>query len=194
MLFLLILFYIIFKCLTVFYSGSTGCCNDHSFGLTAQFLHNAMTKVLHDDLSALGDIGFVQVNKTSNLTLGLVGLELILDIAQLPFERAGAETETGAVLAKGICERIGIEGSLIEHKKADGTKIKKVTPMADHSVATEIVVSMLTDAENGCIKSMDEIEAVGHRAVHGGQYFSQSVILTDEVYEILDKKCRVMGS
>jgi acetate kinase len=52
------------------------------------------------------------------------------------------------------------------------------------------VVDALLHADHGCIKSMDEIEAVGHRAVHGGQYFSQSVILTDEVYEILDKKCR----
>ena len=97
------------------------------------------------------------------------------------------DTNTEEVLAKGICERIGIEGSLIEHKKADGTKIKKVTPMADHSVATEIVVSMLTDAEYGCIKSMDEIEAVGHRIVHGGPYFFESTIVTPEVVDIIDE-------
>ena len=97
------------------------------------------------------------------------------------------DTNTEEVLAKGICERIGIEGSLIEHKKADGTKIKKVTPMADHSVATEIVVSMLTDPEYGCIKSMDEIEAVGHRIVHGGPYFFESTIVTPEVVDIIDE-------
>ena len=97
------------------------------------------------------------------------------------------DTNTEEVLAKGICERIGIEGSLIEHKKADGTKVKKVTPMPDHSVATEIVVSMLTDAENGCIKSMDEIEAVGHRVVHGGPYFFESTVVTPEVVKIIDE-------
>ena len=71
------------------------------------------------------------------------------------------DTETEAVLDKGICERIGLEGSLIEHKKADGTKVKNVTPMENHSVATKIVVDMLTDKEHGCLTSMDEIQAVG---------------------------------
>ncbi|MBQ9121581.1 MAG: acetate kinase [Clostridia bacterium] len=98
------------------------------------------------------------------------------------------DTETEAVLAKGICERIGLEGSLIEHKKADGTKIKNETPMENHSVATKIVVDMLTDKEHGCLTSMDEIQAVGHRVVHGGPYFFESCLVTDEVLEKL-KMC-----
>ena len=70
-------------------------------------------------------------------------------------------TETKEVLGKGICERIGMEGSLIDHKLGDGSKkIKKEIPMPNHSVATEIVVNMLTDAEYGCISSMDEIDAI----------------------------------
>ena len=89
------------------------------------------------------------------------------------------------VVAKGMCERIGIDG-LIEHKKADGTKIKKNIPMPNHSVATKIVVDMLTDKENGCISDMKEIEAVGHRIVHGGQFFSESVLITDEVMKKLE--------
>ena len=97
------------------------------------------------------------------------------------------DTATEEVLAKGICERIGMAGSLIDHKKADGTKIKKEIPMDDHSIATEIVVSMLTDKEYGCISSMDEIEAVGHRVVHGGPYISNSCLVTDEVMEIIEK-------
>ena len=98
-------------------------------------------------------------------------------------------TETKEVLGKGICERIGMEGSLIEHKLGDGSKkIKKEVPMPDHSVATEIVVSMLTDAEYGCISEMSEIEAVGHRVVHGGPYFFDSCLVTDEVLETI-KKC-----
>jgi acetate kinase len=97
------------------------------------------------------------------------------------------DTTTEDVLAKGICERLGMAGSLIEHKKADGTKIKKEIPMDDHSIATEIVVNMLTDKEYGCISSMDEIEAVGHRVVHGGPYISDSCLVTDEVMSIIEK-------
>ncbi len=97
-------------------------------------------------------------------------------------------TDTREVLAKGICERIGMEGSLIDHKLGDGSKkIKKEIPMNDHSVATEIVVAMLTDKEYGCISSVEEIEAIGHRVVHGGSYFFDSCIVTDEVVDIIDK-------
>ncbi|MBO5274059.1 MAG: acetate kinase [Clostridia bacterium] len=97
------------------------------------------------------------------------------------------DTATGSVLAKGICERIGIDGK-IEHKQADGTKTVREIEMKNHSVATRILVDTLTDPTIGCIKSMDEIEAVGHRVVHGGAYFSESVLVTPEVIEKL-KKC-----
>ena len=97
------------------------------------------------------------------------------------------DTETGNVMAKGICERIGIEGGKIEHKQADGTKTVREVEMANHSVATKIVVETLTDPQIGCIKDMSEIEAVGHRVVHGGAYFSESVLVTDEVLEKLNK-------
>ena len=97
-------------------------------------------------------------------------------------------TETKEILGKGICERIGMEGSLIDHKQGDGAKkIKKEIPMKDHSVATEIVVQMLTDPEYGCISSMDEIEAIGHRVVHGGSYFFDSCIVDDYVIDTIDK-------
>ena len=96
------------------------------------------------------------------------------------------DTNSGNVLAKGICERIGIEGGKIEHKQADGTKTVREVEMANHSVATKIVVDTLTDATIGCIKDMSEIEAVGHRVVHGGAYFSESMLLTDEVVEKLN--------
>ena len=97
-------------------------------------------------------------------------------------------TETKEVLGKGICERIGMEGSLIDHKLGDGSKkIKKEIPMPNHSVATEIVVNMLTDAEYGCISSMDEIDAIGHRVVHGSSYFFDSCVINDEVINVIDK-------
>lgn len=89
------------------------------------------------------------------------------------------------VVAKGMCERIGIDGK-IEHKKSDGTKIVRELPMPNHSVATKIVVEMLTDKENGCISDMKEIAAVGHRIVHGGQFFSESTLITDEVMQKLE--------
>lgn len=95
-------------------------------------------------------------------------------------------TTTNEVYSKGICERIGTEGSLIDHKQLQkDLKLKKELPMKNHSEAMQIVVDMLTDAEYGCISSMDEIEAVGHRIVHGGAFFSQSMLLTEEVLEKL---------
>ena len=96
------------------------------------------------------------------------------------------DTETNTVFSKGICERIGGEGSLIDHKQlVKDLRVKKEVPMPTHADAMKYVVEALTDAEHGCIKSMDEIEAVGHRIVHGGAFFSESTLLTDEVLEKL---------
>ena len=95
------------------------------------------------------------------------------------------DTATESVLAKGICERIGIDGMITHRKGEDGEKVKAEIPMPDHAVATEIVVKYLTDAETGVIKDMGEIEAVGHRVVHGGPYFYESCLVTPEVIEKL---------
>ena len=95
------------------------------------------------------------------------------------------ETENGAVLAKGICERIGIDG-IIEHRLGeDGEKNKRELAMPNHAVAMKIVVDTLTDATLGCLSDMGEIKAVGHRVVHGGPYFFESCLVTDEVIEKL---------
>lgn len=96
------------------------------------------------------------------------------------------DTETESVLAKGICERIGIDGRIEHRKGEDGEKIKVDIPMPDHAVATEVVIKYLTCPEYGVISDMNEIEAVGHRVVHGGPYFFESVLLTDEVLEKLE--------
>ncbi len=95
------------------------------------------------------------------------------------------DTVTGEVPAKGICERIGIDGK-IDHKCADGRRWTEEISMPNHSVATKIVVDALTGKEYGCLASMDEIEAIGHRVVHGGPYFFESCLLTDEVLEKLE--------
>ena len=100
------------------------------------------------------------------------------------------QSENGEAIAKGLCERIGADGSQIDHKQLQkGLRVKLESPMADHAAAMKLVVKYLTDAEYGCIASMDEIHAIGHRTVHGGQFFSGSILLNDDVLEKL-KLCR----
>lgn len=94
-------------------------------------------------------------------------------------------TQTNTVVAKGICECIGTEGN-IKHKSADKTEIVRSIPMKNHAIATSIVVDTLTDPETGCIDNMAEIKAVGHRIVHGGAYFSESVLVNDDVISKLE--------
>lgn len=98
------------------------------------------------------------------------------------------DTAKNEVLAKGICERIGTDGK-IDHKCFDGRRWTKEIDMPNHSVATKIVVDTLTGKDYGCISSMDEIEAVGHRIVHGGPFFFESCLLTPEVLDKLER-CR----
>ena len=91
------------------------------------------------------------------------------------------DTATNSVLAKGNCERIGIDGSRIIHKTQGKDEYIKEMPLKDHSEATKLVVATLTDKAVGCLESVAEIEAIGHRVVHGGSYFTESMLVTDEV-------------
>lgn len=86
-----------------------------------------------------------------------------------------------SVLAKGNCERIGIDGSFITHKLPDGRSRKLEVAMPNHTTAFMEVKNMLLDEEMGVIKSLDEVSAVGHRIVQGGSLFSKSVLVTEEV-------------
>ncbi len=97
------------------------------------------------------------------------------------------DTATHEVLAKGNCERIGIGGSRIIHKTTGKAEYIKETDLPDHSAATQLVVDTLLDCEIGCLASSDEIEAIGHRVVHGGPYFAESMLATDEVMATLEK-------
>lgn len=90
-------------------------------------------------------------------------------------------------IAKGICERIGIEGSMLTYAPSGGEKISTVTPMPDHTVAVRLVLEALTDPGTGVVKHLDEIGAVGHRLVHGGEKFSESTIITDEVVAAVEE-------
>ena len=97
------------------------------------------------------------------------------------------DTKSAKVLAKGNCERIGIDGSRIIHKTNGKEQFIKEGTLADHSQAMKLVVETLLNPEVGCIKSVEEVEAIGHRVVHGGPFFTESVLVTDEVMAILDK-------
>ena len=96
------------------------------------------------------------------------------------------DTTAGVVKAKGLCERIGIDGKIKHTNLETGAVYEKEIEMANHTVATKIVIDALTSAEYGSVRSMDEIEAVGHRVVHGGAYFSESVLVTDAVMAKLE--------
>ena len=91
-----------------------------------------------------------------------------------------------AVLAKGLVERIGIEGSILT-QKVNGEKYIIEEPMESHTVAIKLVLNALVDETHGVIKSMDEISAVGHRVVHGGEKYSTSVIVNDDVMKEIEE-------
>ena len=104
--------------------------------------------------------------------------------SSLKFQLINSESEK--VLAKGLCERIGIDGSLT-YQPAGGEKVKSDKAMPTHTEAIQFVIDALTDAETGVVKSLDEIGAVGHRVVHGGEKFASSVVITDEVKAAIEE-------
>lgn len=106
--------------------------------------------------------------------------------SSLKFQLIDAETER--MIAKGLCERIGIEGSRLVYQPAGGEKETSETPMADHTKAIELVLKALANEKTGVVKALSEIGAVGHRIVHGGEKFAQATLITDEVLEAI-RKC-----
>ena len=96
------------------------------------------------------------------------------------------DTSNDTVVAKGLCDRIGIDGTL-EHKRlADGKVYSAQVKMDNHSQALKYLVEALLDKDHGCVSSMSDIEAIGHRVVHGGAYFSESVLVTEDVLAKLE--------
>lgn len=110
--------------------------------------------------------------------------------SSLKFQLINAADEK--LIAKGLCERIGIEGSRLVYTPAGGEKVTTVTPMKDHTQAIRLVLNALTDDKAGVVKSLQEIGAVGHRIVHGGERFAASTIITDEVLEAI-KECNELA-
>ncbi|MDR0857856.1 MAG: acetate kinase [Oscillospiraceae bacterium] len=100
-------------------------------------------------------------------------------------------TDKPVVTAKGVCERIGMDGSVLTHK-VGADKYVTETPMPDHTAAINAVFAALTSDKGGVLKSMADIDAVGHRVLHGADKFSESVIVTDEVEAVIEE-CIPLG-
>ena len=97
------------------------------------------------------------------------------------------DSETEKVLAKGLCERIGIDGSRLVYQPAGCDKMITEAPMPTHKQAIQMVLDALTNSENGVIKSLEEVGAVGHRVVHGGEKYASSVVINDDVMAAIEE-------
>ena len=110
--------------------------------------------------------------------------------SSLKYQLIDIDTET--VIAKGLCERIGIEGSQLTYKSNKGDKVEIQKPMPNHEVAIKMVLDILVDKKVGVISDMSQIAAVGHRVVHGGEKFAASVLINDEVIKAIES-CIPLG-
>ncbi|MGC3977306.1 MAG: acetate kinase [Paludibacteraceae bacterium] len=97
------------------------------------------------------------------------------------------DMQTGEVLGSGGVEKIGMKGSFLKHTRKDGQKVILEGEVLEHQLAIEYILGVLTSKKHGSIESLDEIDAVGHRVVHGGERFNSSVIITDEVIKKIEE-------
>ena len=102
------------------------------------------------------------------------------------------DVDSGAVIAKGLCERIGIDGSKLTYKPTGKDSHVFEKDMKDHAQAIRMVLEALADKDIGVVKSMDEIDAVGHRVLHGGEKFSEPVVINDNVLATIEE-CVPLG-
>ena len=100
--------------------------------------------------------------------------------------------ENESVLAKGLCERIGIEGSKLTHKPTGKENYAIETPMGDHKVAVQLVLDALMDKEHGVIESTEEITAIGHRVLHAGTVYSDATLINEDVKKVI-RDCFDLG-
>lgn len=110
---------------------------------------------------------------------------LVLNCGSSSVKYQFIETETEKALAKGIVDRIGMSGAVLSHSRHDGDSIKIAGEILDHQIAIEYVVAILMSKTHGVIADVKEIDAVGHRVVHGGESFTGSVLINDEVIKVL---------
>jgi len=110
---------------------------------------------------------------------------LVLNCGSSSIKYQFIDTTAKITLAKGMVERIGMTSAILTHQPFDKDKIKIVGEILDHTIAIEYVVAVLLSPNHGVIKDKNEIDAVGHRVVHGGETFSGSVLITDLVMKAL---------
>ena len=110
---------------------------------------------------------------------------LVLNCGSSSIKYALYNMDDKSVMTSGGAERVGLDGAFVKVKLANGEKKQIMHDIPEHTEGVKFIFSLLTDPEIGVIKSLDEIDAVGHRMVHGGEKFNKSVILTDEVLKPL---------
>jgi len=101
------------------------------------------------------------------------------------------EAESQSCLAKGLVERIGLKDGIHQYTRTGDEKIVVNKDVKDHTMAIELALEMLLDPQKGVIKDKGEIYAIGHRVVHGGEKFAESVLINDEVFEAIKENCRL---
>ena len=112
---------------------------------------------------------------------------LVLNCGSSSLKYSLIELPNYQVITSGLAERVGTDGAFIKYQRPDGEKVEELTAIPNHTRGVEVILEKLLDPEVGHIKSLDEIGAVGHRLVHGGEMFSDSVIITEEVIAQLEK-------
>ena len=123
-------------------------------------------------------------NKGGNLILMKI---LVLNCGSSSFKYQLIDMDGEVVLAKGLVERIGIDGSKIKHTKTGKDPVSRVVDFPNHTVAIKYVLDMLVDSEYGVLKDLSELSAAGHRIVHGGEKFTSSVLVTPEVISAIEE-------
>jgi len=110
---------------------------------------------------------------------------LVLNSGSSSIKYQFIDTKEKIALAKGVVERIGMTGAVLSHTRHDGNNVRIVAEILDHSMAIEYVLAVMLSRNHGVIDDKSDIDAVGHRVVHGGETFSGSVLMTDEVMKVL---------
>ena len=117
---------------------------------------------------------------------------LVLNCGSSSLKYQLIDMEDESVLAKGLCERIGIQGSKLEHKPSGKDAYEKEVEMQNHNDAVSLVMDALTDSEHGVISDINEIDAIGHRVLHGGSTYSDSIVVNDDVKKVI-RECFDLG-
>jgi acetate kinase len=117
---------------------------------------------------------------------------LVLNCGSSSLKFQFIDMKNDTLIAKGVIEKIGTGSAILSFKSQTRNEIRETAEIRDYKVALELMINMLTDKTRGVIKDVSEIEAVGHRVVHGGEQFSSSVYITDEVIKKI-KECSVFA-